>query len=50
MILFRKNLINGTVVKLEACEDQYFALTKENELYGWGVVKTLGCGVLRDTI
>jgi hypothetical protein len=34
---------------MEAGDEQFFALTKHNELFGWGVVKSLGCGVLKDT-
>lgn len=34
---------------MESGEDQYFALTSDNELYGWGIVQSLGCGVLKDT-
>jgi hypothetical protein len=37
------------VKTVEASNEHYFALTKEGDLYGWGVVKMLGLGVLKDT-
>ena len=33
---------------MEVGDDHYYALTKEGDLYGWGVVENLGCGELKD--
>lgn len=33
---------------VEAGDEQFFALTRKGELYGWGVVDLLGVGVLKD--
>ena len=32
---------------VEAGDEQFFALTRKGELYGWGVVDLLGVGVLK---
>jgi hypothetical protein len=33
---------------VEAGDEQYYAVTRKGELYGWGVVELLGVGILRD--
>lgn len=49
MIAFRKRYISGHVKQIQTCEERYYALTKEGDLYGWGLTKLLGCGVLKDS-